>query len=186
MKKLSLLLAAIALFHFSSVSQLRIAMVGGGHTASVKETNNLPGWTELESKYSSRTGVHFGFLADLQLGPSSKFYFQPGVVFYNKGRKFSNTYDTTVYEYSSIDAIQYVNYIDVPLNLLVKIPIGQKAKFFIGAGPYLSLFYNGKEKTETFLKTGTVETIENTDLPVGEGPGKYKTMDIGANGIAGI
>lgn len=161
-------------------------MTGGGHTASVKETNSLPGWSELENKYSSRTGAHFGFLADLQLSPSSKLYFQPGIVFYNKGRKFSNTYDTSIYDYSNIDAIQYVNYIDVPLNVLLKIPLGQKAKFFIGAGPYLSFFYNGREKTEVFLKTGTVETNENTDLPVGKGPGKYKTIDIGANGVAGI
>ncbi|TAL51671.1 MAG: OmpA family protein, partial [Chitinophagaceae bacterium] len=59
-------------------------------------------------------------------------------------------------------------------------------KFFIGAGPYLSFFYNGKERTETFMKTGDLVIDENTDLPVGDAPGKYKTLDFGLNGTAGI
>ena len=46
-----------------------------------------------------------------------------------------------------------INYIDIPLNLVFKIPIGGKKKFFIGGGPYVSFFYNGFEKTETYLKT---------------------------------
>jgi len=186
MRRLFLFLPFFAFLNYDLPAQLRIAMVGGAHTASVNETNSLPDWDDLKSKYSSRTGVHFGFMADLQLGVNSRVYFQPGVILYNKGRKFSNTYDTTVFDYSSIDASQYVNYIEVPLNLVYKLPIGQKVKFFIGAGPYLSFLYNGKEKTETFLKTGKVVTVENTDLPVGDGPGKYKTLDLGANGTAGI
>ena len=186
MKKLFLLLVFFVFLLFDVPAQLRVAIVGGAHTASVNETNSQPGWEELKSKYSSRTGVHFGFMADLQLGVDSRFYFQPGVVLVNKGRKFSNTYDTTLFEYSSIDATQYVNYIEVPFNLVYKFPIGQKVKFFIGAGPWVSFLFNGREKTETFLKTGEFVTVENTDLPVGDGPGKYKTLDLGANGTAGI
>jgi len=186
MRKLLLPLCFLAFVHYELPAQLRIAMVGGAHTASVNETNSLPDLDNLESKYSSRTGVHFGFMADLQLGPVSNLYFQPGVVLVNKGRKFSNTYDTSVFEYSSIDAAQYVNYIEVPLNLVYKFPIGQKVKFFIGGGPSVSFLYNGKEKTETFYKNGDFVTVENTDLPVGNGPGKYKTLDLGANGTAGL
>jgi hypothetical protein len=36
------------------------------------------------------------------------------------------------------------------------------------------------------LKTGKFETEENNDLAVGDGPGKYKTFDLGVNGTAGI
>ena len=182
MKK-TLLLALLFIWQISD-AQLRIALAGGGHTSTINETNNLPNWSE--SNYSSRTGAHFGFIADLQLGVNSKFYAQPGVMFHNKGRKFFSTYDTSVYEYISIDQKQYINYVDIPLNLVYKIPIGGKAKFFLGGGPYLSFFYNGMEKTETYLKTGKYETQENTDLPVGDGPGKYKTLDLGINGTAGV
>lgn len=186
MRKLYLLLFFLVSAYNELPAQSRIAMVGGAHSASVNETNSLPDWDELKSKYSSRTGVHFGFMSDLQLSPGSKLYFQPGVFLVNKGRKFSNTYDTTVFEYSSIDATQYVNYIELPLNLVLKIPVGQKVKFFIGGGPSVSFLYNGKEKTETFLKTGEFVTVENMDLPAGDGPGKYKTLDFGANGTAGF
>jgi len=186
MKKI-ILPGVILLFSWQiSIAQLRLALAGGGHTSTIVETNNLPNWTELKSKYSSRTGAHFGFIADLQLGFKSKFYAQPGVLFYNKGRKFSSTYDTAVYDYFSIDAKQFINYVDVPLNLVYKIPISEKAKFFIGGGPYLSFFYNGFEKTETYMKSGSFVTDENKDLPVGDAPGKYKTLDLGVNGTAGI
>lgn len=184
MKK-SLLLAVILLVSWQiSDAQLRIALAGGGHSATINETNSLPNWSE--SNYSSRTGAHFGFIADLQLGVNSKFYAQPAVMFYNKGRKFFSTYDTTVYDYISIDQKQFINYVDIPLNIVYKIPLGGKTKFFLGGGPYLSFFYNGYEKTETYLKTGKYQTDENKDLPVGDGPGKYKTLDVGVNGTAGI
>ena len=186
MKK-SLLLAAILLISWQlSNAQLRIALAGGAHSSTIVETNDLPNWSEIESGYSNRTGAHFGFIADLQLGLTSKFYAQPGVMFYNKGRKFYSSYDTAVYNYFSIDAKQFVNYIDIPLNVVYKIPINGKTKFFIGGGPYLSFFYNGLEKKEIYLKSGKFETEENKDLPVGDGPGKYKTFDLGVNGTAGI
>jgi OOP family OmpA-OmpF porin len=186
MKK-PLLFAVLLLISWQiSNAQLRLAIAGGGHSSTIVETNSLPNWDEIKSGYTGRTGAHFGFIADLQLGVKSKFYAQPGVMFYNKGRKFSSTYDTTIYDYLSIEQKQYINYVDVPLNLVYKIPIGGRTKVFLGGGPYLSFFYNGFEKKETFLKSGTFEMEENKDLPVGDGPGKYKTLDIGVNGTAGI
>ena len=186
MKK-PLLLAAILLGSWQiSIAQLRIAVAGGVHSSTINETNELPTWDEMKNNYSSRVGAHFGFIADLQLGQESKFYAQPGVMFYNKGRKFSSTYDTAVYNYFSIDAKQFINYVDIPLNVVYKIPIRDKTKFFLGGGPYLSFFYSGLERKETYLKNGKFETEENTDLPIGNGPGKYKTFDLGVNGTAGI
>ena len=182
----SLLFALLFLVSYSSFSQLRIAIAGGGHTSSVIETNDLPNWNDLKNKYSSRTGAHFGFLADLQLGLNSKLFLQPSVMFYNKGRKFSSTYDTSVFAYSQIDAEQFVNYIEVPINLLYKIPAGKKSKIFFGAGPYFSFFYNGKEKSTTLMKDGSVTMTENTDLEVGNVAGKYQTLDMGLNGTIGI
>src|SRR5262245_43724149 len=163
MKKPLFLAAALLLAWQILNAQLRIAIAGGGHSSTIVETNNLPNWSEIKGGYSGRGGAHFGFMADLQLGATSKFYAQPGVLFYNKGRKFSAVYDTAVYDYFSIDKKQFINYIDIPLNLVYKIPINGKTKFFFGGGPYLSFFYNGSEKTETYLKTGKYETEENKD-----------------------
>jgi outer membrane protein OmpA-like peptidoglycan-associated protein len=166
-------------------AQLRIAVVGGVHSSSVKETNDLSRWDSISNNYSSRTGIHFGFMADLPLSATSKLYFQPGIVFYNKGRKYAAPYDSvgTVKTFSSS---QFVNYIDIPLNLVLKFSLGKKTKFMIGGGPYASFFYNGKEKTETLFNSGNYESTENNDLPVGKKPGQYKVINYGVNAIAGI
>ena len=166
-------------------SQVRIAIAGGPNVSSVKETNSQPGWDSISNNYSSRTGLHVGILADIRLSTKSKFFFQPAVFFYNKGRKYTTPIDSigTIKTYTFS---QFINYMDMPLNLVLKIPLGQKAKFIIGGGPYLSFFYNGKEKTETAYNNGTFETTENNDLSVGTKPGQYKTFDFGVNGLAGI
>ena len=185
MKRSGLFLLIVLFFALNTYAQFRVALAGGVNSSSVKETNDLPGWDSIRHNYSSRTGAHFGFIADLRLAPESKFYFQPGVFFYNKGRKYESPYDSNAtiqtYSYS-----QFINYMDMPLNFVFKAPLGKKAKFMFGAGPYLSFFYNGLEKKETYLKTGKFETEENTDLPIGDGAGQYKTFDLGVNGTAGI
>jgi len=183
MKRSGLILLTAFLAVFTN-AQLRVAIAGGGHVSSVNETNNLPGWDSVSGNYSSRTGIHFGFMADLQLSHSSKIYFQPGIIFYNKGRKYAAPYDSTgvVKTFSSS---QYINYIDVPLNLVLKFHLG-KNKFMIGGGPYASFFYNGKEKTETVFNDGHFESTENNDLPVGKKSDQYKIVDYGLNALAGF
>lgn len=168
-----------------SNAQFRVALAGGVNSSSVKETNNLTGWDSISNNYSSRTGIHAGFIADLRLSPRSKFYFQPGVFFYNKGRKYESPYDT-VSSVQSATFTQFVNYMDMPLNLVVKIPLGKKSKFVLGAGPYLSFFYNGKEKNDTIFNNGNFKSSENSDLAVGQKAGQYKTFDYGVNALAGF
>ncbi|HEY0433461.1 MAG TPA: OmpA family protein [Chitinophagaceae bacterium] len=184
MKKSGLILL-VSLICFYSYSQVRIGLAGGPSVSSVRETNDLPGWDSISSNYSSRSGMHIGIIADIRLAPKSKFFFQPGVFFYNKGRKYSSPIDTSgnvkTYTWS-----QLVNYMDMPLNLVLKLPLGNKVKFIIGGGPYFSFFYNGKEKTETVFNNGTFQSDENNDLAVGTKPGQYKTFDYGLNALAGF
>ncbi len=185
MKRSGLILLILFFVASFTNAQLRVAILGGVNSSSVKETNDLPDWDSISNNYSSRTGVHFGFMADLPFSSTSKFYFQPGIIFYNKGRKYAAPYDSvgTVRTFSSS---QFVNYIDIPLNLVLKFSVGKKTKFVIGGGPYGSFFYNGKEKTETLFNSGNYESTENNDLPVGKNQGQYKVINYGVNAIAGI
>src|SRR6476660_2770923 len=97
MKKIPLLVLLTFFCIFVSRAQFRIAFVGGGHQSKVQEDNNLPGWDSLKKNYSGRGGVHFGFMANLPFNSTSRFYFQPAVIFYNKGRNYkSSSTDTTV------------------------------------------------------------------------------------------
>jgi outer membrane protein OmpA-like peptidoglycan-associated protein len=166
-------------------AQFRVGIAGGPNISSVVERNNLPGWDSIKNNYSTRTGLHIGVIADLRFSPRSKFYFQPAVFFYNKGRSYTSP-DDSIGAIKTYTFSQFVNYMDMPLNLVFKLPLGQKVKFILGGGPYISFFYNGKEKTETSYNSGDFETTEDNDLPVGTKPGQYKTFDYGVNGLAGF
>jgi OOP family OmpA-OmpF porin len=179
----------ISVMNFSSSAQARIAIVGGINESTVSQTSNEPNFSNIKKGYSPRVGFHIGFLADFPLSPKSKFYFQPSIQFFNKGRKFAQTTkngtgDTAVYQ---TNATQFINYIDIPLNLVYKFQLAKKIALIVGLGPYLSFFYNGKTNSTTlgpnnyYSSTGTI-----SNLPNGNGPGQYATFDYGINALAGV
>jgi outer membrane protein OmpA-like peptidoglycan-associated protein len=181
---------------FVSHSQIRFGILGGGQTAKILEENDLPDFAEYSKGYSSRTGVHFGFIADVPFSP--KVSFQLSIMIQTKGRKHYFSHDSTVvFERPNLpDSIvettyeerqrQFINYIDIPLNIVYKLPLGKKAKFIIGGGPYLSLFYTGSDKKEKNVIAVSYKNDDNLDLPVGNGPDKYKILSFGVNGLAGF
>lgn len=181
-----LLLALVLCFGtiFTSNAQLRIAILGGGHVSEVKEENDLPDYQQLQKGYSGRTGAHLGFLADLHIG-SSNLYFQPAVIFHNKGRKYADSIRIGIDDFYQTRK-QFINYVDLPFNLVYKFKLGKQSKFIFGGGPYVSFFYNGKENYETFGDNSFFESEENEDLPVGDAPGKYKVFNLGVNALAGF
>lgn len=198
MKRIPLLVSFCLCFYLSQ-AQLRVAIVGGIHQSKVQEENNLPGWDTLQNNFIGRTGGHFGFMADLRLSGKSNFYFQPGVYFSTKGRKYQSplTDSTVVFTRPLLpDSVvetqyienrkQFLNYIDIPLNLVYKLRLGKKSSFFIGGGPYVAFFYNGFERSDKTIINVSLNTEENKDLPVGKGTGQYKTLDYGLNAVAGF
>ncbi|MBC7849590.1 MAG: OmpA family protein [Chitinophagaceae bacterium] len=189
MKKLYFSLFALTLSVLSH-SQLRVSLIGGGHSASVTETNSLPGWdTLVKPNYTSRTGIHVGFLAEVPLGASSRWYLQPAVIFMAKGRKYAQSNDTTVA--AATDTLTFksnllTNYIDIPINLTYKLPLGKKSNFIVSAGPYLGFFFKGKSTTELRAYSNNKYTKEETTLEVGKDVNKAKTVDVGVNARAGF
>lgn len=170
--------------------QLKVSVLGGPHWASVNETNSVPGWeTAIKPNYKSRTAVNIGMMADLPLGESSRFSFQPGVFFMGKGRKYAQVNDTSLAAAS--DTLLFnrsfvTNYIDMPLNIAYRIPLGKKTNFLLSAGPYLSFFFSGKNITELRQYSTNKFTKEEINLEVGDAPNKAKTFDFGVNARAGF
>lgn len=199
MKRIPLVVMFTFFCIFFSRAQFRIALVGGGHQSKVQEDNNLPGWDNFKKNYTGRNGVHFGVMANLPFNSTSHFYFQPALVFYNKGRNYkSNSADTAVVftrgqqPDSIVNTVYYqtrkyfINYIDIPLNIVYKLRLSKKASFMIGGGPYVSFFYNGVDKKVDIVVDVSFVAEENNDLPVGKGSGKYSTLDYGVNALAGF
>src|SRR5215510_9841770 len=106
---LAILLFIAAISH---AQPYRIGMIGGVHQSKVLESNDLPGWDSLKNKFSPRTGLHFGFMANIPFSTGSNLYFQPSMVFYNKGRSFASRYDTTISQTLSVSSSEFINYLE--------------------------------------------------------------------------
>ena len=192
MKKMLPLFVLGLLLFTGTDAQVRLGVLGGVHSASVLETNNIPGWDTAVKKYqSSRTGVQLGFIVEVPLGHKG-FFFQPAITYTSKGQQYAKTNDSaamlatdTIYTKQTLS----IGYIEIPLNITYKIPLSRrnpKNSFFISAGPSVSFFYNGKLNDQSLTdSTGKYSNVSNS-LTVGKGPDTYKTLDIGVNGRAGF
>lgn len=180
---------ASALFFLSFIvctgvsAQLRTALAGGAQVSSVPGNSNTH-WDTLNHQYSSRTGFHIGLIAEVPFFKSSSVYFRTGMSYINKGRKFSSQYDSSS-GISQVNGRQFVNYMEVPLNVVYKTNKGGKTRFVAGAGPYVSFLFSGREASQTTFSNGTVQTVENTSLKLPRSQGNYRNADFGVNVFAG-
>ena len=138
------------------------------------------------------TSFQVGILSDVHL--ASILHLQPGIFFTGKGSKIEIGRPT---ENLYIKQTSNPFYIEVPVNLIVKLPFNSESHFFFGAGPYGAIGIAGKAKTEkrvlNFPATNTENNIEfSNDDPTtfneeeGTGLGVLKRFDYGLNGIIGV
>ena len=186
MRKRIFLVPSLIVFCLTAQSQIKVRLIGGPQQSDIKETNSITDWNINTSPfYKKRSSFHVGIMADIPVKPKSNIFFQPGFVFSSKGRIFDKIFDTAVEPNFRLKTTTVVNYIEIPLNIGVKLPLGKKTKFIISAGPYAGLFYSGKTTTETTTKDFTY-TKEETKFETGKGENKFKSLDIGANATAGF
>jgi len=131
-----------------------------------------------------------GLQADLPIG--SYFAIQPGVFFTGKGAKLesgnisgNNWYRATTRPY----------YIEIPVNAVIKLPLGDQSSFFFGAGPYLGIGVGGKNRLEGQASGISYSRSENikfsnddpfTSNEEGSGYNIMRRFDYGLNGTVGI
>jgi hypothetical protein len=180
--KLTLLGAALVLAFSVNAQQLR----AGINLANVSVTEN-----GRVDKANSLTSFQVGFIADQKLG-TGFLSLQPGILFTGKGSKiqYRNPGDIGYYK-----QISNPYYIEVPVNLVFKAPIGTGNKFFAGAGPYIAMGISGKTKTEgsAIIGVNGERNIQwSNDDPTtfnqeeGTGYGVLRRFDYGLNGTTGI
>lgn len=115
----------------------------------------------------SKAGFTAGVTSSIALGKN--FSFQPGLHFVQKGGKLTheNVTDNTT-----------LNYIELPLNFVYNTH-SAKGKFFVGAGPALSMGISGKEKWDG-------EFPGDEDIKFGSGEeDDFKAFEAGINFLAG-
>ena len=133
---------------------------------------------------STKAGLRVGFITNIPL--SKKLFVHTGIIYSAKGAKEQQLFDESSTDLQTAITDLSVAYIDAPLNLLLKLPLKGKTKFLLGAGPQLSLFYNGNLKHTLVDVDGKFRELKNEDLPVGKGNGQFRTLHFSANGMAGL
>ena len=143
-----------------------------------------------ESKYVPKW--HAGLIADIHL--VKRFYLQPQILISKKGVKMEGTRSYgNIYHEISYKAD--LTYLEMPVNLLYKIPVG-KSKLAVGAGVYCARGLSGKYNqhghtvaTDGSFRTGFTGTgkirFENEEPARPTEYQVYKKYDRGLNFIAG-
>jgi hypothetical protein len=185
-KKIILSFAALAI-SFGAMSQARVGVKGGWNLSSISVNNNGS-----VDKDKSLSGFNIGVIADFPLVPKI-LSFQPGVFYTTKGAKLESgdkNNSASLYRKYTTNP----SYIEIPLNFVGKIPVGQDTRLFAGIGPYFAFGVAGKNKVSSTI--GGVTTTQSTnikwddDTPFNDGDAnqgydKLKRFDYGGNVMVG-
>jgi hypothetical protein len=195
MKKSILFFAVTCLMCVSSFAQNKTTapaaneggfiLKGGVNLANISISPN-----GLVDEAKQLTSFNAGFAFDLPLAAGLSL--QPGLLFTGKGSKTQQGQETSTFYYR---ATTNPKYIELPLNLVGKIPLGGSTSLMIGAGPYGAVGVGGKNKIDRKI-SGVRYEVNNeieysNDDPLtaqeeGAGYGKLKRFDYGVNGLAGL
>jgi len=121
------------------------------------------------------TNFHVTGYGDIPL--STNFSFQPGLSLQGKGGEFSSN--------SISETKQSTMWIEVPLNLVAKLPITSTGThLFLGAGPYAAYGVAGENKVENKSNGDEI----SSDVKFGDTAGQdhLKALDLGVNFIGGV
>ena len=137
------------------------------------------------------TSFHVGIMGDINL--AKVLAIQPAILFTGKGSKIQSGTPSDNFYYK---ATANPFYIEVPVNLVIKLPLAGESNFFFGAGPYIAMGVGGKRKIEgknLAISYSSKEKIEySNDDPAtfnneeGTGLGVMRRFDYGLNGTAGF
>lgn len=139
------------------------------------------------------TSFQVGLLTDISLG-ANLLALQTGVLYTGKG---SMVQKGTAGQAGYFKQTFNPRYLELPVNVLVKAPLGSTSRVFVGAGPYVAMGVGGNistEGTRAILGNYSYErdiTFSNDDPTTfseeeGTGLGVVRRFDYGLNGMAGI
>jgi len=128
---------------------------------------------------SSKSTVNFHVTGYLDAPIASNFSIQPGISLQGKGAKFAEvSLGNSDYELK-----QNTMWLEIPVNLVGKFPVGGVGHFFLGAGPYVSFGLSGKNKLDRNNSDGNTNLV---DLDFDFGSDKtLKGTDFGLNFMTG-
>lgn len=122
------------------------------------------------STAKSTTSFHLAGYLVTRIAPG--LHLQPEVSLQNKGARVIKTDAVD----GAAEIIQRTKWLDIPINVLGKMPIGNNGNVFAGGGPYIGFAMSG-ENTYADGSTSAVIIYKENDL---------RSVDYGINFLAGI
>ena len=185
-KFLLVVLFTLTISYSAFSQQSRAILKAGVNLANVSITDN----GNIDDA-NMLTSFQVGLVGDIHV--TSLLYFQPGLVFTGKGSKIEiGRPSENLYMKQTSNPF----YIEVPANLVVKLPFNNESHFFVGAGPYGAIGIAGKAKSDANVLGFTSQSEHNIEFSnddpstfgaeEGAGLGVLKRFDYGLNGIIGI
>jgi hypothetical protein len=190
--KNALLIIIISLFSFHALAQINVSegldkkisfglKIGIG--SSIVAFNDTR-----YSNMGSNAGGHASLFLNKPI--AEKFALQGGLSYTDRG--FATTYQSYNPNLNTISVISeayQLFYIEVPLNGVLKLPLG-KGKVLLGGGPYIGYALGGKEQkfTTEFSSTGTPFDEKEEELKLSYGnktTDDFKKTDLGFNFLTG-
>lgn len=169
-RTLFILSFALTCFTFSAQAQKARVGVVGGVTIS-----NLVGEIDgLNTNFDSRPGFTVGMIVDLPIG-NTRFAFQPGVHYIQKGAVTSEDKDQKSYT-----ALRYAEF---AFHFVYGTKGAKGINIYAGLGPSVAL--NLPSKTVVKLKADDSKSEENVIFG-DEGAAMFNGLDYGASAIAGL
>lgn len=192
MKKFFLSAVTICLLTIAVNAQIKktsnsggVLLKGGVNFANISVTDN-----GRVDDANMLTSFHVGLGFDAPLAPGLSL--QPAILFTGKGSKTEQGSTSSSYYFKSISNPLYV---EMPLNLVGKIPLSEYTRLYLGAGPYAAMGVGGKNKVEGKVigvaSNSDKNIVFSNDNPFtrpeeNAGYGKLKRFDYGLNAVAGL
>ncbi|WP_158538724.1 porin family protein [Chitinophaga skermanii] len=185
-QKSLLLLAFIPVY--SVKAQVSFGLEAGYTGSKMTLEGNYPGLTNIQNTTNTLSGWH----ADVQLNiPVYKgLYVQPVIRYTTKGAKLtSESINPEVY--TPVGQKLQLHYVELPVNLVYRQPVGNAGRVFVGAGPYAGLGVGGNYKY-TVNYNGGVVTNNNRSVKFRREGGSDPTKmylypwDFGLNFLVGF
>ena len=195
MKNKLLLLTAVAITSSASMqAQVKNLNPGGIYIKGGLSLSNISVNTNgTVNDAKTLTTFHAGIVGDIPLLPILSL--QAGLSLNGKGAKSEYYADNNNKNDNYIKAKFNPLYLELPVNLVLKFPIGDNSRFFIGAGPYAAIGIGGKTKTDVKIlgvSSSSDENITfNNDNPTTSQQEdasftRVRKFDYGVNALAGI
>jgi len=195
MKNKLLLLTAVAIASSAAMqAQVKNLNPGGIYIKGGLSLSNISVTTNgTVNDAKTLATFHAGIVGDIPLLPILSL--QAGLSLNGKGAKSEYYADNNNKNDNYIKAKFNPLYLELPVNLMLKFPIGDNSRFFIGAGPYAAVGIGGKTKTDVKIlgvSSSSDENIAfNNDNPTTTQQedasfNRVRKFDYGVNALAGI